>query len=131
MLERVFACARLNGNAVPAVAVSSTLKRSADGAKVDSTVDRSQLFESQTPQVFRAAELVAAYAAVGDTKPTDEAQLMERTGHTIFIAEGCPLNRKITSPQDMQFAAAALSVITESTSQPIHFDGPIGDTRLA
>lgn len=128
MLERVFAAARSNGNAVPAVAVSSTLKRSTDGTKVDATVDRSQLYESQTPQVFRTEELIAAYAGVGDAKPTDEAQLMERMGHVIFLAEGCPLNRKITSQQDMQFAEAALAVIAQSNSNPIHFDGPISDT---
>ncbi len=130
MLERVFAGARINGNAIPACPVSSTLKRSVDGSQVVSTVDRSELFESQTPQIFRTKELKEAYDQIENSKPTDEAQLMESIGHTVFSAEGCPLNRKITTQQDLQFAEAALKAISGDESAPIHFDGPDGDTRL-
>lgn len=130
LLERIFATAREHGNAVPAVAVSSTLKRSSDGVRVEETVDRSSLYESQTPQVFRAADLKSAFENRGDLQPTDEAQLMELLGSTIYLAEGCTLNRKVTSQQDMQFAAAAMSVLDQSKTEPIHFDGPIGDSII-
>ena len=130
MLERIFATAREQGNAVPAVAVSSTLKRSSDGARVQETVDRSSLYESQTPQVFRTADLKSAFENRGDLQPTDEAQLMELLGSTIYLAEGCTLNRKVTSPQDMQFAEAAMSVLGQSKTEPIHFDGPTGDSII-
>lgn len=131
MLERVFSTARLHGNAIPAIPVSSTLKRSASGTSVDQTVDRSQLYQSQTPQVFRTEVLKEAYAKLGDEKPTDEAQLMETQGHSVFLAEGCALNRKITTQQDLLFAEAAISVLNKSNVEPVHFDGPIKDTRLS
>lgn len=130
LLERIFATAREHGNAVPAVAVSSTLKRSSDGVHVSETVDRSSLYQSQTPQVFRASDLKAAFANRGDLQPTDEAQLMELLGHAVHLAEGCSLNRKVTSQQDMRFAQAAMGVLDHSSTEPIHFDGPIRDTKL-
>ena len=130
LLERVFTAARIHGNAIPAVAVSSTLKRSINGSVIEKTVDRINLFEAQTPQVFRVDELRGAYDLLGSSTPTDESQLMERAGHTVFLTEGCVLNRKITSPQDMDFAEAAMAVINLGDAKPIHFDGPIGDTKL-
>lgn len=130
MLERVFAAARMNGNAIPAISVSSTLKRSSDGEKVDETVDRSGLYQSQTPQVFRVDDLKRAYTNRGEQQPTDEAQLMESQGNTVFLAEGCVLNRKVTSRQDLQFAESAISSLGNSTSLPIHFDGPLDDSKL-
>ena len=130
MLERVFSTARLHGNAIPAIPISSTLKRSASGTHVDQTVDRSELYQSQTPQIFRTDVLKEAYAELGEHKPTDEAQLLETQGHSVFLAEGCALNRKITTQQDLLFAEAAISVLNKSNAAPVHFDGPIGDTRL-
>lgn len=130
MIERVFAAAKVHGNAVPAIPVSSTLKRSADGVKVLGTVDRSELFESQTPQVFRVNELREANEFLATVTPTDEAQLMERMGYTVFLAEGCALNRKITSQPDMDFAEAALAIIARVDRGPIHFDGPLDNTKL-
>jgi len=130
LLERIFATAREHGNAVPAVPVSSTLKRSSDGIRVEETVDRSSLYQSQTPQVFRSADLRSAVQNRGDLQPTDEAQLMELLGHPVHLAEGCVLNRKVTTQQDMQFAAAAMSVLDRSKVQPIHFDGPVDDSII-
>ena len=130
LLERVFSTARLKGNAVPAVAVSSTIKRSANGEVVDATVDRSELFLSQTPQVFRVQELRSAFSRRGEFQPTDEAQLMEMLGETVHLAEGCPLNLKITTQQDVDFAEAALVSLHRSSAKPIHFDGPIDDSTL-
>lgn len=131
LLERIFATARELGNAVPAVAVASTLKRSSDGVRVEETVDRSSLYESQTPQVFRASDLQSGFKNRGDDlQPTDEAQLMEMLGHSVNLAAGCVLNRKVTSKQDMQFAEAAMRVLDLQDSHPIHFDGPLSDTTL-
>jgi 2-C-methyl-D-erythritol 4-phosphate cytidylyltransferase len=130
LLEHTFAMARINGSAIPTVPVSSTLKRSGGGSLIEETVDRSNLYLSQTPQVFVAAELQAAFARRGDLQPTDEAQLMEMLDQPIQMVEGCPLNLKITSQQDLLFADAALTVLAKSDAEPIRFDGPIGDSNL-
>jgi 2-C-methyl-D-erythritol 4-phosphate cytidylyltransferase len=129
LLERTFAVAREHGNAVPAIPVSSTLKRSSSGVTVDETVDRSNLFQSQTPQVFRVVELNEAYLSLGKNQPTDEAQLMENLGKQIFLAEGCSLNLKVTTQKDMLFANAALEALNMN-AKPVHFDGPIRDTHI-
>ncbi len=130
LLERVFSTARQNGNAIPTVAVSSTLKRSASGVLVDETVDRSGLFQSQTPQVFRTEELQSLFGRRGELQPTDEAQLLEMLGLPVYMTEGCPLNLKITSQQDLHFAEAAIAVLENLKTEPIHFDGPIGDSTV-
>ena len=130
MIERTFALARQLGNATPAIPVSSTLKKSADGLSVIETVDRAGLFMAQTPQVFRVAELCEAYERRGSLNPTDEAQLFELVGREVFLAEGCPLNIKITTRRDMEFAAAALQSLKDHDSRPVHFDGPLGDSQL-
>ena len=128
LLQHTFSMARINGSAIPTVAVSSTLKRSGGGSLIKETVDRSDLYLSQTPQVFVAAELQDAFMRRGDLQPTDEAQLMEMLGEPMQMAEGCPLNLKITNEQDMLFAEAAMAVLAKSDVEPIRFDGPTGDS---
>lgn len=128
LIENAFSTARIHGNATPAVPVSSTLKRSADGKRVDQTVDRSELYQSQTPQVFRVDELRSAFRSRGKLQPTDEAQLFESLDMPVFLSVGCPMNRKITSQQDMDFAMTVLHVLDQTNRGPVRFDGPIGDS---
>ena len=59
--------------AVPATAVIDTLKRADGGGRIVHTVDRRELWAVQTPQVFRAAALRAAYARADVTGSTDDA----------------------------------------------------------
>lgn len=128
LIERIFSGAVLHGNCIPAVAVASTIKRSADGKKVDETVDRSGLFLSQTPQAFSVPTLKDAIARQGELKPTDEAQLFETLGMEVFLTEGSPWNRKITTHEDLCFAHAALQAI-HSEAPPIHADPSTSTTN--
>ncbi|NLT75538.1 MAG: 2-C-methyl-D-erythritol 4-phosphate cytidylyltransferase, partial [Planctomycetes bacterium] len=57
----VIAAAGKSGAAIPACPVTATLKEAKDGV-IARTVDRANLFEAQTPQVFEAALLRKAYA---------------------------------------------------------------------
>ena len=59
--------------AVPAMAVVDTLKRADGDNRVLSTVDRRELWAVQTPQVFKAAALRAAYARADVSGATDDA----------------------------------------------------------
>ena len=130
LIERVFSAARQFGNVTPAVPVSSTLKRSSDSHKIDETVDRSELFMAQTPQVFRVGEIRQAFIDRDETQPTDESQLFESQGRDVFLAEGCPLNIKITTQADLRFAAAVIASFDRRDAQPIRFDAPAGDVEL-
>ncbi len=91
--------------AVPAVAVTDTIKIVADGAVV-STPDRSSLVAVQTPQAFRADILRRAHR--GGDASTDDAALVERIGGRVVVVAGEPRNRKITHPDDLEWARRQL-----------------------
>jgi 2-C-methyl-D-erythritol 4-phosphate cytidylyltransferase len=87
--------------AVPAVPVTDTIRRRGGGV-----VDRADLVEVQTPQGFRAASLRAAHAAGGEA--TDDATLVETAGGTVVLVDGDRCNLKLTTPLDLDLAAAML-----------------------
>ena len=92
--------------ALPALAVSDTLKR-AQGGVVDATAPRDGLWRAQTPQAFRHAAIVDAYARwpAGET-PTDDAGVLERAGGRVVLTPGDPLLMKLTYPEDFPMAEA-------------------------
>ena len=75
------------------------------------TVSRSGLWEAQTPQVFRRQLLLDAYARRGGQLATDDAELVQRMGHPVTIVPGSPINMKITTREDLQFALHALKAL--------------------
>ncbi len=99
--------------AIPGVAVADTIKVVADGVVV-STPDRASLVAVQTPQAFRAAALRAAHERGGDA--TDDAGLVEADGGLVVVVDGEVANRKITVPDDLDWARRQLD--TEREEQP-------------
>jgi 2-C-methyl-D-erythritol 4-phosphate cytidylyltransferase len=91
--------------AVPAVAVSDTLKRAVDGQVVE-TLDRSGVYAAQTPQAFVAATLRRALAD-GEGE-TDCAALVEAAGGRIALVEGDARLLKVTTPGDLALVEALL-----------------------
>ena len=100
--------------AVPATAVVDTLKRADAGGRVAHTVDRRELWAAQTPQVFRAAALRAAYAGSDASGSTDDASVLERAGAGVVVVPSIQANVKITTPADLPLAGALLSWETET-----------------
>ena len=89
------------GAAVAAVPVKDTIKMvGPDGI---TTPDRKNMFAAQTPQGFEVGLLRKAYelAAVQGFVGTDDAQLVERMGHPVALAQGDYTNIKITTPEDL------------------------------
>lgn len=103
-IEAVLAgLARADG-AIPALAVADTLKRAGDSGTLVTT-SREGLWRAQTPQAFRRSTLVAAYARwIGDTEPTDDAQVVEAAGGHVIVTPGDPLLMKLTYPEDFAMA---------------------------
>ena len=66
------------------------------------TPDRSSLVAVQTPQAFRADVLRRAHAS--GAEGTDDAALVERAGGRVVTVPGEPWNRKITGPDDLDWA---------------------------
>jgi 2-C-methyl-D-erythritol 4-phosphate cytidylyltransferase len=91
--------------AVPAVAVTDTIKQIDAHNVVVATPHRASLVAVQTPQAFRASVLRAAHAT--EPEGTDDAALVEALGKRVVVIPGESLNRKLTTPEDLQWARAA------------------------
>ena len=89
-----------------ALKLPDTLKRESHG-RVAQTVDRSDKWLAQTPQMFRIGALMAALESAGDAV-TDEASAMESAGQAPLLVEGSAQNFKVTYPQDFALAQAVL-----------------------
>ncbi len=110
-IDQVFAAAEKNGAALLATPVAGTLKRVGSNKQIEATVDRQNLWEAQTPQVFRRELLAKAYAARAGKAVTDDATLVEQLGEPVTIVEGSPLNLKITTRDDLRLAEQVLKVL--------------------
>jgi 2-C-methyl-D-erythritol 4-phosphate cytidylyltransferase len=88
---------------------------------ITETVDRTGLWEAQTPQVFSRDVLVRAFAhaAAQGSQPTDEAQLVEAIGQQVTVVPGSPINLKITSREDLRLAEQAMKALPAN-----RLDGP-------
>ena len=115
--ERVIAALEAGADAVlPAVAVTDTIKvlgPASDAERdagvlgtVETTPDRASLVAVQTPQGFRADALRAAHASGADA--TDDAALVEAAGGRVVVVDGDAVNRKITDPDDLEWARRVL-----------------------
>jgi 2-C-methyl-D-erythritol 4-phosphate cytidylyltransferase len=96
-------CAGADG-AVPGLPVIDTIKFIDSTNIVTSTPDRRQLVAVQTPQAFRAKQLRQAHE--NNPEGTDDSTLVEERGGKIVVITGDPLNRKITTPEDLNWARA-------------------------
>jgi len=96
-------CAGADG-AVPGLPVVDTIKFIDAANIVKSTPDRNQLVAVQTPQAFRAKALRRAHQ--NNPEGTDDSTLVETSGGKVVVVMGDPLNRKITTPEDLNWARA-------------------------
>ena len=83
-----------------------TLKREA-GGRVAATIDRSDKWLAQTPQMFRIGTLSRALAAAGGGV-TDESSAIEALGLAPKLVPGNAQNFKVTYPEDFALAEAIL-----------------------
>jgi 2-C-methyl-D-erythritol 4-phosphate cytidylyltransferase len=91
---------------VPAVDTVKQVERTAEGAVIKATIPRQQVVLAQTPQGFRYDVLKKAFdeATTDGFVGTDEASLVERSGHQVAVVMGSPRNMKITTPADFELA---------------------------
>lgn len=119
LIERVSANPEHGG--LLAVPVQDTLKR-AQASSIQATVSRENLWQAQTPQYFRAHDLLEAltanHSAIVAGEITDEACAMEQTGRNPLLVESEYPNFKITRPNDFVLAEALLSISNKRTIDP-------------
>lgn len=122
-IDKVIAEAEKTGAAILACPVVATLKDVKDNV-ITKTIDRTGLYEAQTPQVFETSLLKKAYANLKNldkSKISDDAQLVEAIGKKVSIVETDSSNIKITHKADIAIAEAIL----KSRPKPVP-KGPMG-----
>lgn len=92
-----------------AVPVADTLKRADADNRVETTVDRRQLWQAQTPQMFRMGTLHSALSVDDLSQVTDEASAIEALGLQPKLVPGSLTNLKVTYPEDLSLAAMILA----------------------
>lgn len=111
-IERLIAEVRTRDAAIlgiPAIDTVKEVKRASlpqDVALISETIPRERIVLAQTPQVFSYPLLRDAFrkAQQDDVTASDEAALVERFGHDVFVVLGSERNLKITRPADMDLA---------------------------
>ena len=105
LIEKIFEKAAAKGNVVFAVPSYDTLAK-IEGDEIIDNVDRSVIFRVQTPQVFSYDILNEAleFAKRENVIGTDEATLVRKLGHKVFMMEGSERVFKITTAEDLKMA---------------------------
>lgn len=106
LLARVFEAAAGHDAVIPAVPVVESVRRADSESSVP--VPRDGLVLVQTPQLFAAKTLKAAYEQPFSTAFTDDASVVEAAGGKVHIVPGDRINIKITTPDDLRFAEQML-----------------------
>ena len=110
IIDEVISAAAESKAAIPASPVTATIKEAKDNL-ITKTVERSNLFEAQTPQIFDASLLKKAYDNLKNLDKStisDDAQLIEALGQKVTIVETDASNIKITRQSDIAVAEAIL-----------------------
>jgi 2-C-methyl-D-erythritol 4-phosphate cytidylyltransferase len=96
------------GAAIPVLPAVDCLKRlTADGDVVE-TLDRDTIARAQTPQGFSFKWLWAAHGVPSQLPAADDAELVERLGHTVSTVPGESTNLKVTTAADLEIARTLL-----------------------
>jgi 2-C-methyl-D-erythritol 4-phosphate cytidylyltransferase len=113
LLETGLQAAQEHQAVVAAVPVKDTIKQVQNG-HIHATLDRSQLWMIQTPQIFSFPLIHQAHSSpLAQEDVTDDATLLERMGHHVAIFPGSYTNIKITTQEDLLFAEALLQGYTK------------------
>ncbi|MCJ8512726.1 2-C-methyl-D-erythritol 4-phosphate cytidylyltransferase [Acinetobacter lwoffii] len=96
--------------AILAIPVRDTLKRVVTNFDIEETVDRSMLWQAQTPQMAKLGVLKRAIeqALQDGATITDEASALEHIGEQVSVVQGRSDNIKITYPDDLELAKLIL-----------------------
>lgn len=118
MIDAVFEEATKSGAAILAAPLHGTIKRGSDAGVIEETIPRENLWEAQTPQVFKKSILCEASEKRGEIEGpiTDDAQLVEVAGHPVALVPSDCTNLKITTKGDVTLANSILR--TRPKAQP-------------
>ena len=107
LIKRAVVASKTAEAAIPVVPITDTVKL-LNGSTVMSTMDRTTLFASQTPQVFRY-KIIAELHLKLTSDVTDDASIIEIDGGSVSTFDGDPENIKMTNPLDIEIAEIILN----------------------
>jgi len=118
--------------ALPALAISDTLKRAGPDGRIAGTVERAGLFAAQTPQGFPFRAILDAHERAAENSRndfTDDAAIAEWAGMPVEIVTGSPDNVKLTWARDIAMAdeklsRAAFPDVRTGNGYDVHAFGP-------
>ena len=102
VIENVFTTAEKSGAAIPVVSLKDSIRKVNGSESI--AVERTNYQLVQTPQCFKTSLIKAAYAKGYQASFTDDASVVEASGHPIHLVEGNDENIKITTPNDLKMA---------------------------
>ncbi len=132
LVEGVIEKAKSGVGALPALAISDTLKRAGPDGRIAGTVERAGLFAAQTPQGFPFRAILDAHERAAENSRndfTDDAAIAEWAGMPVEIVTGSPDNVKLTWARDIAMAdeklsRAAFPDVRTGNGYDVHAFGP-------
>ncbi len=106
LLRLLTECSEDKVGGLLAMPVVDTLKRGDEKRRVTITLQREQVWQAQTPQMFRYGMLLEALRQTSGA--SDEAQAIEYLNLQPKLIMGSPLNIKVTYPEDLALAESIL-----------------------
>lgn len=88
-----------------------TIKEVNEQGRIIKTIDRSKLYNTQTPQAFEYKLIRQAHETLIDKSFTDDAGMVEFLGKDVYIVEGDYRNIKVTTKSDLALAKTYLEEI--------------------
>lgn len=132
LIDRVVAALDGDHGALPALAVSDTLRRADEKGMVSTTIDRNGLHAAQTPQGFPFHPILAAHERAKEEAPqdfTDDAAIAAWAGLPVRLVDGDAANVKLTWARDIEMAERLLhhprtADIRTGSGYDVHALGP-------
>ncbi|MHB8258895.1 MAG: 2-C-methyl-D-erythritol 4-phosphate cytidylyltransferase [Bacteroidia bacterium] len=107
-IQKTVAAAEESEAAIPVIDLNETIREVVSSIE-SKAVDRNKFKIVQTPQCFKKEILLNAYKQPYSSLFTDDATVVEKSGHMIILTEGNKENIKITYPQDLLLAKALIN----------------------
>lgn len=83
---------------------TDTIKEVDENGCIIRTIDRSRLYNTQTPQAFRTSLIKEAHTRLINSNFTDDCSMLEELNIPVYIVNGSYTNIKITTKSDLDFA---------------------------
>ena len=106
--EKCIEAAKKYGGAIAAVKTVDTIKEVSEDKKIIKSLNRKNLINVQTPQVFDFGKIKALHKKYSEKSFTDDSLLFETAGESVYFVESDYSNIKITTTVDLKLAELLL-----------------------